>query len=121
MMMADVGEYYSRVDHFNSSGGRYGHTRQPAQARNRGRAIDSGEVHGAMSATAEPELEDLSAQPCRRHRRDGSARGADDRLPPPLCCGHPWPSSATDPIVRCPLSSDRTVDLTTHHRCTSLC
>src|SRR5260221_13584923 len=25
-----------------------------------------------MSATAEPELEDLSAQPCRRHRRDGS-------------------------------------------------
>ena len=39
-----------------------------------------------------------------------------DRLPPPLYSGHPQPSSATDPIVRCHLSSDGGVDRSTDQR-----
>jgi hypothetical protein len=44
----------------------------------------SGYLDGARPAAAEPGLEGLSEQPWHRHRRDGSARGADDRLSPLL-------------------------------------
>src|SRR5262245_43530257 len=51
-----------------------------AQARYRGRAVDGRQVHGEGWARAVADLEDLSAQPCGRHRRDGFPDRADRRL-----------------------------------------
>ena len=100
--------------------GRAAHSWRVAQTRHRGRPVDRGQVHGARTAAAEPELEDLSAQPRGRHRRHGPARGADDRLPLPLCAGHPRPPPTTDPIVRCHVPSDGGLDRSADHRCISV-
>src|ERR1700726_957027 len=99
---------------------RTAHSWRDTQARRRDCPVDSGKVHGARAAAAEPKLEDVSAQPRRRHRRDGSDGGAADRFPPPLCPDYPRSSSTADPIVRCHLSSDGGVGRATGHRCISV-
>ena len=48
----------------------------------------------AAEATAVPGLGDLSAQPCRRDRRDGCFRGADDFVPASVWLANPVPRSA---------------------------
>ena len=60
--------------------GRAAHPWRTAQARDRGRAVDGRQVHGEEWARAVADLEDLSAQPCGRHRRDGLPDRADGRL-----------------------------------------
>jgi len=42
------------------------------------RADERGQIYGAAQKTAVPGLEDVSAQLCRWHRRDGPVRGSDD-------------------------------------------
>ena len=64
--------------------GRAEDPRRAPQARHRHRADERGEVYGAEAATAVSRLEDLPAQSCRRHRRDGSLRGPNRFLSPAL-------------------------------------
>src|SRR6266704_7100806 len=59
-------------------------------------APDCSQVHGAAEATALPGLDDFSAQSCRRDRRDGSFRGADDFVPASVWLADPAPRSAPD-------------------------
>src|SRR6266702_878431 len=67
--------------------------RRTAQARHRCRADECSQVHGAAEATALPGLDDFSAQSCRRDRRDGSFRGADDFVPASVWLADPAPRS----------------------------
>jgi len=48
-----------------------------AQARDRNRADECGQVYGRATRPAIPRMEDIPPQSCRRHRRDGSVRRAD--------------------------------------------
>src|SRR6267154_972109 len=73
------------------------HPWRTAQARDRGRAVDGRQVHGEEWARAVADLEDLSAQPCGRHRRDGLFGRADSQLSAALRFGHPQaPTAAAD-------------------------
>jgi len=56
-------------------------------------------VHGEEWARAVTDLEDLSAQPCGRHRRDGLPDRADDRLSATFRSGHPQASTAATDIT----------------------
>src|SRR5712671_2904211 len=49
-----------------------------AQARHRNRADECGQVYGQATRPAVPRMEDIPPQSCRRHRRDGSVRRADN-------------------------------------------
>ena len=80
-----------------SAVGRAAHPWRTAQARDRGRAVDGRQVHGEEWARAVADLEDLSAQPCGRHRRDGLPDRADGRLSAAFRSGHPQaPTAAAD-------------------------
>src|SRR6266404_1060659 len=68
--------------------------RRTAQARDRGRAVDGRQVHGEEWARAVADLEDLSAKPCGRHRRDGLSGRADSRLSVAFRSGHPQAPTA---------------------------
>src|SRR5262249_54537274 len=48
-----------------------------AQARHRYRTDYGSEIHGEEATSSIPGPEDLSSQPCRCDRIDGSVRGAD--------------------------------------------
>src|SRR4030088_298090 len=48
------------------------------QDRHRYRTDQRGQVHGQAKRPAIPRLEDVPSQSCRRHRRDGSVRRADN-------------------------------------------
>jgi hypothetical protein len=48
------------------------------QARHRYRTDQRSQVHGQAKRPAIPRLEHVPSQSCRRHRRDGSVRGADN-------------------------------------------
>ncbi len=83
---------------------------EPAQARHRCRADECSQVHGAAEATAVPGLDDLSAQSCRRDRRDGSFRGADDFVPAFVWLAHLAPRSTRDLMAGGHRAPDRRVD-----------
>src|SRR5712692_11290984 len=84
--------------------------RRTAQARHRRWADECSQVHGAAEATAVPGLDDLSAQPCRRDRRDGSFRGADDFVPASVWLAHLAPRSTPDFMAGGHRAPDRRVE-----------
>src|SRR5258706_5143718 len=65
------------------------------QARHRNRTDQRGQVHGQEKRPAISRLADVPSQSCRRHRRDGSVRRADNLVSFALRlvdCG-PWPTA----------------------------
>jgi CRP-like cAMP-binding protein len=75
-------------------------SRRTAQAWDRCRANQRCQVYGAQERPAIAGLEDVPAQSCRWHCRDGCVRGPDRLIPPPL-----WPADhgarpATNPVAR---------------------
>ena len=93
-----------------SAVGRTAHTWRTAQARHRGRPIDGRQVHGEEWARAGADLDDLSAQPCGRHRRDGLPDCADGRLSAAFRSGHPQAPTATPDLAERHRPSDSGVD-----------
>src|SRR6266705_732281 len=81
-----------------------------AQACHRCWADECSQVHGAAEATAVPGLDELSAQPCRRDRRDGSFRGADDFVPASVWLADRAPRSAPDLMAGGYRAPNRRVD-----------
>ena len=96
------------------------HPRRTAQARDRGRAVDGRQVHGEEWARAVADLEDLSAQPCGRHRRDGLPDRADSRLSVAFRLGHPQARTAAADITERNGPSHGGVDRPSDHRCVPL-
>src|SRR5271166_3292150 len=60
-----------------------------AQTRHRYRADECGQVYGAEERATVTGLADISTQPCRRYRRHGPVRGADDFFPASLWSSDP--------------------------------
>jgi hypothetical protein len=60
-----------------------------AQTRHRYRADECVQIYGAEERATVTGLADLSTQPCRRHRRHGLVRGADDFFPASLWSSDP--------------------------------
>src|ERR1700676_1362755 len=73
-----------RDEHCQSSVGSASDPWRVAQARHRYRTDQRGQVHGQAKTPAIPTLEDVPSQSCRRHRRDGSVRRADNLVSPAL-------------------------------------
>src|ERR1700726_2848195 len=69
---------YPRDEHRQSSVGSASDPWRTPQARHRYRTNQRGQVHGQARTPAIPRLEDVPSQSCRRHRRDGSVRRADN-------------------------------------------
>jgi hypothetical protein len=89
--------------------------RRTAQARYRCWADECNQVHGAAEAPAVPGLEDYPAQSCRRNRRDGPFRGADDLVPASVWPADLAPRSPPDPVAGGHRASDRRVDCPAVH------
>jgi hypothetical protein len=81
--------------------------RRAPQARHRRRTDECSQVHGAAEAPAVAGLEDLPAQSCRRDRRDGPFRGADNFIPAPVRPADVAPRSTPDPMAWGYRASDR--------------
>ena len=72
--------------------GRSADPRRAAEARIRGRRVNSFEVHDRAPWTAIAELADIPAQPCGRDCGDRSVRGSNPDLRAAVClsCCRPW-------------------------------
>src|SRR6266851_8329804 len=92
------------------------HPWRTAEARDRGRAVDSRQIHGKKRARAGADLEDLSPQPCGRHCRHGLPGRADGRLQVALRVGHPQAPTAAVDITHGDDQSNGRVDRPSDHR-----
>src|SRR5258708_4849250 len=73
----------------------------------RDRPVNCRQVHGQASAGVGPNLEDLSAQSCGGHWRDGLPRRSDDWLSAVIRAGHPEARAPTPSLGRRHRPSDR--------------
>src|SRR5580700_6101663 len=73
-------EAYPRDEHCQSAVGSASDPWRTPQARRRYRTDERGQVHGQATRPAVPRLEDVPPKSCRRHRRDGSVRRADNLI-----------------------------------------
>src|SRR5229473_1524079 len=78
-----------------------------AQARHRDRTDQRGQMYGQAKRSAVPRVEDVPPQSCRRHRRDGSVRRADNLVPPALWFVDHGAWQTTGHMVRSNNASDR--------------
>src|SRR6266851_7743507 len=81
-----------------------------AQARHRDRTDQRGQIYGQAKRSAVPRVEDVPPQSCRRHRRDGSVRRADNLVPPALWFIDHGAWQTTGHMVRSNNASDRGMD-----------
>src|SRR3984957_17745408 len=75
---------YPRDEHCQFAVGSAADPWRTPQARHRYRTDQRGQVHGQATRSAIPRLEDVPSQSCRRHRRNGSVRRADNLVSPAL-------------------------------------
>src|ERR1700737_3509044 len=75
---------YPRDEHCQSAVGSAADPWRTPQDRHRYRTDQRGQVHGQAKRPAIPRLEDVPSQSCRRHRRDGYVRRADNLISPAL-------------------------------------
>ncbi len=97
--------------------GRAAHPRRAAEARGRGRSVDSRQIHGEEGARAVADLEGFSPQSCGRHCRHGLPDRADSRLPVALRFGHPQAPTAAANLSQRDDQSNGGVDRPPDHRC----
>src|SRR5713101_7842651 len=81
-----------------------------AQARHRDRTDQRGQIYGQAKRSAVPRVEDVPPQSCRRHRRDGYVRRADNLVPPALWFVDHGAWQTTGHMVRSNNASDRGMD-----------
>src|SRR5258705_5411296 len=81
-----------------------------AQARHRNWADECGQVYGQAARPAVPRMEDIPPQSCRRHRRDGSVRRADNLVSSALWTADRGAPPTTDRMARRHSASDRRMD-----------
>src|SRR6202043_906529 len=108
-------EIRTRDEHCQSSVGSAADPWRTPQARHRYRTDQRGQVHGQAKRPAIPRLEDVPSQSCRRRRRDGSVRRADNLISSALRlvdCGA-W--STADFMVWRHSASDRGMDRKSDH------
>src|SRR5262249_3322651 len=73
-----------RDEHYQSAVGSATDPWRAAQARHRDRTDKRGQIYGQAKKPAVPRMEDVPPQSCRRHRRYGYVRGADNLVPSAL-------------------------------------
>src|SRR5258707_14748704 len=86
-----------------------------AQARYRNRADECGQVYGQEARTTVARLEDFPSQSCRRPRRDGSVRRADNLVSFALWTADRGARPTTDRMARRHSASDRRMDCKSDH------
>src|SRR5712664_903139 len=74
------------------------------------------QIYGQAKRSAVPRVEDVPPQSCRRHRRDGSVRRADNLVPPALWFVDHGAWQTTGHMVRSNNASDRGMDRKPVHR-----
>src|SRR5260370_26916310 len=74
------------------------------------RADECGHVYGQATRPAVPRMEDIPPQSCRRHRRDGSVRRADNLVSSALWAADHGARPTTDRMARRHSASDRRMD-----------
>src|SRR4029450_1572540 len=73
-----------RDKHYQSVVGSATDPWRAAQARHRDRTDKRGQIYGQAKKSAVRRVEDVPPQSCRRHRRYGYVRGADNLVPSAL-------------------------------------
>ena len=104
-----------RDEHRQSAVGSAADPWRTAQARHRYRTDQRGQVYGQAKRPAIPRLEDVPPQSCRRHRRDGSVRRADNLVSFALRLVDHGAWSTTDFMVWRHSASDRRMDRKSDH------
>src|SRR6201995_5519800 len=106
---------YPRDEHCQSSVGSAADPWRTPQARHRYRTDQRGQVHGRATRPAIPRLEDVPSQSCRRHRRDGSVRRADNLVSSALRLVDCGARPTTHSVVWHYSASDRRMDRKSGH------